>query len=746
MFRSGLAILLSATFVGAPVLTHADDRFRFSSFFRQKRPVETAVVQLARTLDELEKKLNQDGTVAIKAPDIWGEARLTKHRQEFEREMAKEIDEFEFRINASISRSDQAFLASATAISAVTLGADDSPVTAPELNVNQASNLVPGLSTQTSSGDPITAPSNEVIFQTPLHGLNAQGFKVVDKGINIEPEIYLDQKARYLNHLHELRRLNEGDDTSDSPGYSMNLVRVPVSIMPGSKTQKNHGAEVTITATAHVTDELLPTTFRALVVNDLVDLLAPVVRKFAEELPYLDQPLELQQNRKFEDMANFLQSDVDGVLARHFYGENGIADGLARMPSSQQLTDTETSRNLIPELSSKIVGEVNTAQRRAPEIDVPEIDKSRIASWKILQYAHENLPQLQAAIGQEIYSVAPQLLNSSVGAVTRRSREPVSSSQLPFVFGVHELLSLSYDLRNRSQPGQVIHLSDVRSYLHEELEAAYDLVSAPAQLAGNMLSDPLVVLGDGFSAAGLEARLRNMTHENVRSLFDDRVAVTNQFSRLLKIQLKGGRSMEMHLPSVTTSLAWAVVVESVLLNQRLNEDIKHVSMDPEGGCMCPGNQIFCGANPDPQARQVFADYVRCRWPIHVFALDPQTQDQNVADSFSMRREMQLALALAFSSGQISAQNMTRYVRRIELDMETIALNRTAAAFGHGKDVFGWRFYPRVQSPPFASTSTTIFRDLLRGGPNKDDLRRSWEIEPGIRECTAIVLMPSFTPT
>jgi hypothetical protein len=150
-------------------------------------------------------------------------------------------------------------------------------------------------------------------------------------------------------------------------------------------------------------------------------------------------------------------------------------------------------------------------------------------------------------------------------------------------------------------------------------------------------------------------------------------------------------------------------------------------------------------NPAPEARQAFNEYVRCRWPIHVFALDPETQDQNLADSDATRREMQLALSLAFVSGQVSASNMTRYARRIDAQYDTIDINRTAVGFSHGEDTFGWRFYPRFQTPDTEGNATVLFRDMLMGGPNKDALLRERKLEPGMRECVAIVMMPSFVP-
>src|SRR5262249_2829912 len=101
-------------------------------------------------------------------------------------------------------------------------------------------------------------------------------------GIGLEPTIVLEQKARYLNLLNQIRRTNEGDDTADSPGYSLNLMRIPVSVLPGSKTEVGHGAEITFPIAPVLSDELLPMTFRNLVLNDLIDQLAFPLAKYLE--------------------------------------------------------------------------------------------------------------------------------------------------------------------------------------------------------------------------------------------------------------------------------------------------------------------------------------------------------------------------------------------------------------------------------------------------------------------------------
>ena len=105
----------------------------------------------------------------------------------------------------------------------------------------------------------------------------------------------------------------------------------------------------------------------------------------------------------------------------------------------------------------------------------------------------------------------------------------------------------------------------------------------------------------------------------------------------------------------------------------------------------------------------------------------------------------MAMAIAASSRMLGGQAMQRFVRRMEYDLETIQLNRTAVAFSHGDNTFGWRFYPRVQAPPVPGNLQVCVQDLLIGGQNRNQLLNTRRLEPGIRECTALVVMPSFVP-
>jgi hypothetical protein len=606
---------------------------------------------LAKDLDCLEEHIDKFGSVVAKQPDIWGQARLTKYRQDFENQMAPELSNFGPTLQGALTRSDQAYAADAFALSAA--------ISSQQAGAEPPTPVMVQQHTTTAGATPVTPTAIAVPAATPqtdvFSGFSAikrtdpispalPGFAVIGKnGISLEPTTLLDQKARYLDHLNQIRRNNEGDDTVDSPGYSLNLVRIPISVLPGKCTQRGHGAEITFTLKPYLSDELLPTTFRNLVTNDLVDMLALPVTKATDS--------------------------TIAVTARAIYAN----------------------------------------------------DKNAYAS------------ALGTAIAQ-----GPVAIRAS--ANQRSGRQPLPPSDFAPVIGRAELGWIAFTAHqvvdsHKDSNGGYYYL-DVQSTLREEIAAAYDML-AP-QHRGNLwfrYCTPLLA-------------------KAVRDRMDDVVNAAR--TNFMNEACPPGHSDPTDCPpptdpaadnkrKVTASLAWAIIVESALLNDRLIQDM-HEATAAKGCTIGDVDHLpFFLPNPPPEARTAFNDYVRCRWPIHVFALDPMEQDQNIQDAYSSRREMQLAISLAFVSGNMSANNMFRYARHLEKDMESILINRTQVGFSHGDDTFGWRFYPRFQSPQFQSNLTVFFRDQLWGGPSKKaEMRQEW-LEPGIRDSVAIVMMPSFVP-
>jgi hypothetical protein len=331
------------------------------------------------------------------------------------------------------------------------------------------------------------------------------------------------------------------------------------------------------------------------------------------------------------------------------------------------------------------------------------------------------------ATGHATLSIAAvqSMRSQSVSVPTakmRRARMPLPPEQLIEVIGERQvvlLLQSTYEALG-AHPANTpcIDYPDVRGFLGEELQAAHDfLTQEPQQHVWADLP--------GWNLATL-----------IRSRRIDELALRRQaFFDSLGVE-----------ETTTAVLAWAILVESALLNERLADDMRESGSakgHAAGIChACAGP--FYGPHPSPEARAAFNDYVRRRWPIRVFALDPVNDEQNVEEQYAQRREMQVAMAMAFASGRANGQALARYARRLETDLATVSLNKTAVGFTHGTDTFGWRFYPRMQPPPTRGSLATLSDTLCGSSPTTRDLA-SRRLEPGMRECTALIVMPSFVP-
>jgi hypothetical protein len=527
-------------------------------------------------------------------------------------------------------------------------------------------------------------------FISPVPGSTAVA------NISLEPTVYLDQMKRYIDHLHELRRMSDGDDTADAPGYSLNLLRIPVSVLPGKRTQQRYGAEITLTLKPHLNDELLPMTFRNLITNDLLDEIGVPLTHVLNDIEWDRAMSNLwheiqQQSPKCDDQTRF----------ERFV--NALASILEASNPRSASSDQSPSRKPF-------------SLGKKPSDETQHVD-AYYKSFSSGQKLSEETARVSKFLG----------VRSS--SRLRTGLEAFPPSEIVDIYGTHnwaEIVCTAWVTFDEEVPNKdIVHYPDVQGFLQQELDAAYNMLKLDqATQSLWLLCDQLLV--------------NNVHGRNVCE-----VAKTLQtFNTAAK-----GISQSTKKPELTTALAWALLVDSALLNNRLCEDMVQAPEARGGHFNLPGRgswpQYFL-PNPGKPERDAFNEYVRCRWPIHVFSLDPEDDTQNIADSYSMRREMQLAMSLAFVSGNLSANNLFQYARRLETDMETIALNKTSVGFSHGTDTFGWRFYPRFQSPDTPS-NCVAFWELVWGGPNRKHLLRQRQLEPGIRECVAIVLMPSFVP-
>lgn len=646
------------------------------SFYKVSKP--TTVEKLAKKIDHVQHRLDKFGTIVAKTPDVWGESRLLQHRDEFEKELTKDLKMFRETLQGAQSTRDSAFLASALSLSNVlgtpvaTSSTSEKAESNTQIFVATPDQLVPdneALNAKDSRLVPRSEGFGPRFVNKFTSGVSTEKGEPLE--ISLEPTVYLDQKKRYLDHLHALRRLNEGDDIADSPGYALNLVRIPVSVLPGRETRKGYGAQVSITVDPYASEELLPESFRNFVVNGVIDSITPSVTKLINDDKSIS---EFEKNwDKYIETKQSVETD-----------------------STYQKMSLKDKQNF---------REDATKPSRKPVLEF--LDKGRGGRSGVIE-------QLGSA----------PFVNSKRAYPPSLSRILSGTSLAPVIISAYKHLQMN---------GDAIHLEDVRRYLNIEIQAAYDLLSQDKSL--EIWHDQNLL--DNLKNAIIELR----TAPSGKTLPDNQL----KFSQLRAIYHK---KMKSAFPgadySTTVNLGWHILVESVMLNERLIEDMKSVSANKNCCQMPPDGLQFYGPNPSIEARVAFQDYIRCRWPIQVFSLDPVTDDQNISDAFSQRRELQLALAIAASKGMFGMQNLTRFVRRMEYDLETIQLNRTAVGFSHGNDTFGWRFYPRVQTSP-APGSIKAFGQTLIGGQSREKRLKHQMLEPAMRECSALIVMPSFIP-
>ncbi|MBA4062898.1 MAG: hypothetical protein C0501_04165 [Isosphaera sp.] len=672
------------------------------------------VMALAHDLDHLEKHIDWYGSAVAKVPDVWGQARLTQYREEFEQQMAAQLGQFSVKLAGSTSRSDQSYLAYAMAISAAAGGIPTLPPLATD-------------AVQRSKGD----ESYTRVVGKYLGGPDT---------IGLEPSTELAQRKRFLDLLNQLRRENEGSDTADGPGYSLDLIRIPVSILPGKRTDVGHGAEVTMTINPVLGDDLLPMTFRNLVVNDLVGQIGFPLTRFLDD----DRLAKPDERILRTEIQTYLQGLEAGktVPAMMPPAKGAPAAGVTPQPakgtdpakvSPQQLYGARAAERAF---SREVPGR---PKRAAPPAASQTLDSAR-------KYTQNNF--------------VPTLALPRPGfANGLDTKQAFPSSQLLDVYGYRYGFEIAFGaqqaLGDQIDRNRYVSLPDVQAYLREELRAAYQFLAQPQNQHLWHFCDPHLVTTVRSQQWGEVEKRREQFEEEVRNLTDsEKVALSDRKDEKGNlVKDAAGKVVQDPTPvgktrqfSVTSALAWAILVDSALLTDRLIRDMKETaSAKGVGLAGCRQWLPYYLPEPPPDARAAFNEYVKLRWPVRVFALDPYTEQQNVADSLSTRRELQLALSVAFTQGAIGTNALLQYARRLEAEYETIALNNTQVGFGHGENVFGWRFYPRFQTPDTRSNLTVLVRDTLVGGPNKNALLRERRLEPGPRECVAVVMMPSFVP-
>jgi hypothetical protein len=277
----------------------------------------------------------------------------------------------------------------------------------------------------------------------------------------------------------------------------------------------------------------------------------------------------------------------------------------------------------------------------------------------------------------------------------------------------------------------------IEGWLREELESFYHLLqkSATPDRSGSVISaiDPLEELGEQVSRREF-SRIAQI-HKNNRV-----------DSELRQVSMKTGGpvdKLESQRNRVVEVLAFAMQIQAASINRRLKQDM--TDQDPTLNPESLKALSFFEPVVSDEAFHAFESYVNAKWPLRVYAIEPVIAQQNVADAFgrSKRSAFDLVSLVPFGPWRVMAGMAAD--RRAADDETAIRLNPTMVGFGAGQSTFGWVFYPRLQTGRSSKGRLITDLALLLNGRVVDPTGNDQSIEPGQRECTALVEMPNFIP-
>ena len=226
--RSSLVVV--ALIVTAPVTSSCEPIGLIDSpiGFSEGEPADTlkppggaaTLHDLARECDVVDRHVELDGSiVADRELSVWGQARLTMYREEFETQMLTQLTTFQPTLQGAVSRQRPGLCGRCPLAPADTAGrvkriADREHVERLEQLVElfqlrrrwvgHLDAVDDQILTEPSTGtfDAFNNVTRTPAFMQPMPGFAVFG----QKGLSLEPTVQIEQMARYINHLQELRR------------------------------------------------------------------------------------------------------------------------------------------------------------------------------------------------------------------------------------------------------------------------------------------------------------------------------------------------------------------------------------------------------------------------------------------------------------------------------------------------------------------------------------------------------------
>lgn len=481
-----------------------------------------------------------------------------------------------------------------------------------------------------------------------------------------------------------------GDDNSRAAGYGLYKFRIPVSVLPGRETTRGHAAVVTLRAQLDVDEAHLRYAFPKLAIADAVESLTPLL------IAQWDNPIHI---KVLQELADLVQKTKV---------EAGISSSSGRVGDP-----TEPQSVLKDRLKLETKSLILTLDQKTTLS--PGLDS-----------LNQQLKQMQRALSQDIPVVVSPIASGNPNAMVPGTQEKFVN--VTDLYGAESIDTLRYVLarfiESRYRTKQAPQPQEVREFLF----AYFGQIN-------NFLRQTKFL--DTYSSLVLTA-----VQDTTRGHGSEVHCSHDEWIQALS---------ENHVDAEIASTSWIVAFHAGILDHNLKKLLEELQVKRKlepgklEAAQASGMVFFASSFEHmPLAVELWQMIIRENFPLSVFTLDPQVEEQNVYDAFSRRREMQLALAYNVARGRFNTAQKLAFSRQLGLDQADIGLNRTVVGFSHGDDTFGWYFYPRVQCPPVESTNIgALARTIWSTGPTDHYDLRHRKLEPGIRECEVLVAMPSF---
>jgi hypothetical protein len=714
---------------------------------RDSVPVcDNPLLQAAQCVTRLEDELRNEGTISVKAPDVWGDSNLMHSIQEFDEEMDKTIGAFTETLQGISADSDVA--KSQRDLQAL-FSTPESTATLPT-------------TTSLTFGD-------RTSLATLLSSTKAEK-------LSIEPTASELQHATYVYLNQRLRRRNMAGDNTRKAGYGLYMFRIPISVIPGEDTSQGYSAVANFRAQLKVTAADVKYTLPRMAIADLVDALAERVKKewksktlaerkqeflksyqdtlkvlqekvpnFAANSPltivaYLNANLSTIPNVEFERLLNEIKLIVDEdpaievarQLERDKEKQRTQLIAAARTQDLSAFSTTKaTLRDMVPMGQTCCIDNIDTSTNEAIKKSMADIlsgEESIDRDEELYRALSPEGFRINDSFKLMIAGGSP--VNELVTIDKPQVRQPeVKSTGIPQLaagdFKPEDFLAVRDVLKmNNYTLGDNPTVHEVRNALFEMLEQVNIRIQRR----------------NGYSIASPEGHYAiNVAAESI-----ERGAEIAHIEDFWKAQFTASNPGESYVFQKT---AWLLAKQCGIVDLNIKRMVEELQlkgdMQPHETDTIHGINFF--ADQDlMEATRLWQAIVHANFPLHVFTLEPQIDEQNLLDSSSRLREMQFALAYSVAQTGWNVTQKVALARQLANDTAVIDVNRTAVGFMHGDDTFGWYFHPRAQAVNLPQTNRAAFRQLRRNpAASPEQIRSNSRLEPGIRECEVLIAMPSF---